>query len=667
MQPATLERRISVAYLIGRDTYPEYRKKDPYPGPVALRISLNPVGVEKNAPELFLPVDAEGRRLIKLASCLLHPSLTASPGPCATFLGIQPPVKSALDKAGLETLCRNMEKQQKTRIAMKASKSESDPTGRSWFVPSRLLKLEPETGHGNLRLVSKQEISKKEQKEVRYAALSYCWGSASHAATQTVTKRTTLGQRQRGISDSELTAVIRDTVKVCRVIGLHYLWVDALCIIQGDRADWEAESATMAQIYGSAYVTICSLMSSNCHEGFLNRHRQFDESVQVPFTSSLDPNIKGSFTIRPPLFNGLCSTNEGDFPTQNPYSAHMALRHSTWIQRGWTFQELKMSNMLLCFSHLRTHLISSGKVFTDTGGANSQENARYNREIAPNPFQPPDPLFSLYSEWMQLVEDYSDRLFTARGDVFYALAGLALSFSQALGDTYQAGLWQGNLCYGLLWEMSDAELLRYEYRPHSKSLPSLLGYLKDTKTCHGPSWSWASRPAKVTYYHCKDLNKDQFHQEVLSLDSRTTVRGLNPFGKVSGGIIRLQTKVAHLELGAETKRPDSSRRPGTESREFRTKGCILGCVFDCFVDDATLRSAEILLVLIGRTTHWSKNALGLIVCPSLSTASFGQLLCRKKGLRWVRIGVFSVRAEPNSDDDPRRFFEKCEIKSLTLV
>jgi hypothetical protein len=112
---------------------------------------------------------------------------------------------------------------------------------------------------------------------------------------------------------------------------------------------------------------------------------------------------------------------------------------------------------------------------------------------------------------------------------FLRVSGPAQSFSQALGDTYQAGLWQGNLCCELLWEMSDAELLRDDYRPHAESLPSLLAHLKAAKTCYSPFRSWVSRPAKITYYHCKGLKEDHFHQEVLSLDSRTTCHRFKSF------------------------------------------------------------------------------------------------------------------------------------------
>lgn len=56
-----------------------------------------------------------------------------------------------------------------------------------------------------------------------------------------------------------------------RATSLRYLWVDALCIVQGDINDWTKESGLMGSIYNHAYVTFCSVAASMCHQGFLNR------------------------------------------------------------------------------------------------------------------------------------------------------------------------------------------------------------------------------------------------------------------------------------------------------------------------------------------------------------------------------------------------------------
>lgn len=52
-------------------------------------------------------------------------------------------------------------------------------------------------------------------------------------------------------------------------LGIPYLWIDSLCIIQDMQADKEYEMARMAQIYKDAYLTICAARSDDVNRGFL--------------------------------------------------------------------------------------------------------------------------------------------------------------------------------------------------------------------------------------------------------------------------------------------------------------------------------------------------------------------------------------------------------------
>ena len=63
--------------------------------------------------------------------------------------------------------------------------------------------------------------------------------------------------------------MIKDAAMVCQGMGLQYLWIDALCIIQDDFKDKPVEIAIMISIYGSATVIIVAARSSLATEGFL--------------------------------------------------------------------------------------------------------------------------------------------------------------------------------------------------------------------------------------------------------------------------------------------------------------------------------------------------------------------------------------------------------------
>jgi len=66
----------------------------------------------------------------------------------------------------------------------------------------------------------------------------------------------TLSQRQASIPPSKLPKSFRDAIQITRRLGYEYIWIDSLCIIQDDPADWERESAKMAEIYENAVLTI---------------------------------------------------------------------------------------------------------------------------------------------------------------------------------------------------------------------------------------------------------------------------------------------------------------------------------------------------------------------------------------------------------------------------
>ncbi len=41
-------------------------------------------------------------------------------------------------------------------------------------------------------------------------------------------------------------------------LGFQYLWIDSLCIIQGDEQDWIAESVKMTSVYAKAFIVIAA-------------------------------------------------------------------------------------------------------------------------------------------------------------------------------------------------------------------------------------------------------------------------------------------------------------------------------------------------------------------------------------------------------------------------
>jgi hypothetical protein len=61
-----------------------------------------------------------------------------------------------------------------------------------------------------------------------YTILSHCWGT-THPL---ITTSSNLNDRKNGICYEGLPATFKDAVTVTRLLGLKYLWIDSLCILQ---------------------------------------------------------------------------------------------------------------------------------------------------------------------------------------------------------------------------------------------------------------------------------------------------------------------------------------------------------------------------------------------------------------------------------------------------
>jgi hypothetical protein len=103
-------------------------------------------------------------------------------------------------------------------------KSHTECASTPTTVPRRLLFLEPE-GKEGIRLI--EDVPNP----VRYAALSHCWGD--HQGMTTTAK--SLEQNKQQVRWSDIPKTFQDAITTCRKIGLQYIWIDSLCIIQDDR------------------------------------------------------------------------------------------------------------------------------------------------------------------------------------------------------------------------------------------------------------------------------------------------------------------------------------------------------------------------------------------------------------------------------------------------
>ncbi|KAH8654959.1 heterokaryon incompatibility protein-domain-containing protein, partial [Tricladium varicosporioides] len=103
----------------------------------------------------------------------------------------------------------------------------------------------------------------------KYIALSYCWGGNQ---TFKLTS-STIEELYAGFKISALPKTIRDAITITKWFKIKYLWVDALCIIQGDANDWIQQAPLMEKVYRGSFLTIAAQGAKDTTEAWTVQER----------------------------------------------------------------------------------------------------------------------------------------------------------------------------------------------------------------------------------------------------------------------------------------------------------------------------------------------------------------------------------------------------------
>lgn len=176
-------------------------------------------------------------------------------------------------------------------------------------------------------------LIRTEGRLLRYAALSYCWGANRDG---TIATNETVEQMTKGVSPTLFSRTIQDAITVVRKLGMRYLWVDALCIIQGQdqTAEWTDEIKRMGDIYLNAHLTIAASSANAASEGFLSqKHRS---GIPVAFKLRKDSRCKGNIFFKE--------------WTRIVTSFNDEVQHGPLLQRAWVLQERILSRRIMDFT-----------------------------------------------------------------------------------------------------------------------------------------------------------------------------------------------------------------------------------------------------------------------------------------------------------------------------
>lgn len=134
----------------------------------------------------------------------------------------------------------------------------------AWF-PARLLDLGALDSDTPVRLIEFAHT----RPEGPYLALSHCWGTTG-CPTETLT--TNFGDFLQQLPP--LPPTFKDCLFVARKLGVRYVWIDSLCVVQDDRDDWARESALMHKVYNHGLCTVAAAASSDSNSGLFWERKQ---------------------------------------------------------------------------------------------------------------------------------------------------------------------------------------------------------------------------------------------------------------------------------------------------------------------------------------------------------------------------------------------------------
>lgn len=353
--------------------------------------------------------------------------------------------------------------------------------------PTRLVEIAPAPERcedsNDLRCRIVELNSEILSQDLRYITLSHRWPQEGF---QKLTVNN-LPDWKASLPVRILRQTFRDTFLVAQRLGISYVWIDSLCIIQegDDYEDWRKESPMMQKVYSNAEFNISASKNDQDEGLFSSRTPSSPQPLQIDFPRFDDPDEdddSGHYLIR----------------MESPIKIwELRMNESPLASRGWVFQEQLLSRVNLhygeyevffeCLEMRASESLGSDQDYQSgwrTGGhffkerlpisagmegraVCSQENSVSDSDGKAD--------YLDYKRWHDLLSQYTSLQLTNSDDRLVALSGVAQYFKNFLhDDCYIAGLWRSRLATEMLWQLAeDPSRENLERRKKNRSLSDL--------------------------------------------------------------------------------------------------------------------------------------------------------------------------------------------------
>lgn len=354
-----------------------------------------------------------------------------------------------------------------------------------------------------------------------YVTLSHCWGSADVIQLR--------AEKLEGflvcLSYGQLPKTYRDAVEVTRRLGIRYLWIDSLCIVQDSPEDWQKEVRTMDIVYENAVCSIAATNSRDSHGSL------FYDRVPLLVSQS---SVLSSWNGQKPTYYKV--TVDRVFDEE--------INLSPLNSRAWVVQERLLSPRILHFGPRQLfwecHELLACESSPDglsgfCGGSNWLRKTHDPTDdliVSPTGDQSAVSPYEPYQQWLAALEIYTRGGLTKEKDKLFAISALAKRTREIVKDDYLAGLWRQCLEYDIIWWVLDT-------RPDGQQ-PSTRA-----KTYRAPSWSWASIDIGVQI----EFDRGQATTLLLQvLDAGTTPVTDDDTGEILDGFLSVQSAIQPITM-----------------------------------------------------------------------------------------------------------------------
>ncbi|KAK1842791.1 heterokaryon incompatibility protein [Colletotrichum chrysophilum] len=263
-----------------------------------------------------------------------------------------------------------------------------------------------------------------------YATLSYVWGRAQKLLLRRHNFESFRSSGALSPRIPEMEATIRDAMQLVRSIGIRYIWIDALCIIQDCYNDKSRTIPVMDQIYGNAAVNICAASGTSVRNGIEGSPMTPRNLAHLPIATCAGLTLMATKTVE------------------------SRIQNTRWNSRAWVFQERVLSKRSLIFVEDCVFFQCHQATWSEEVCSASSIPA-WTLEMVSSPFNSiaKNPV-RLYLEYVEL---YSVRQMASKSDRINGFMGVLAMLKPLLGTTFFFGLPSSYFDLAVLWETKNDE------------------------------------------------------------------------------------------------------------------------------------------------------------------------------------------------------------------